>query len=210
MGVSAEWRELLADKGVMENSYEDLCSMHARTETYCGFTALAGAYDSLLFEAGQGLRLDEMNRADFPYLTPSRTVSLVSAKRIAALGEETEATVLYVTRAYLTRHGAGPLPGECDKARINPDMTDRTNVPNPHQQVLRYGMLDTADLLRYTNDDLAESRSILPGLKSAVAVTHLNETDGQLAGDGDLKELCSHFDESYLSFGPCELKRAEG
>ena len=61
--------------------------------------------------------------------------------------------VCYVTRTYLTRHGAGPFPEECGKDEINPDMRDLTNVPNPHQGTLRYGRLDEKAFIRRIRED---------------------------------------------------------
>ena len=85
-------------------------------------------WPALVFEAGQGLALDEFNAADAPHLTPSRTTSHVSAERIAALPGRTDTEILYVTRSYLTRHGAGPLPTECPMADINPAIVQRTKL----------------------------------------------------------------------------------
>jgi len=42
--------------------------------------------------------------------------------------------IVYVTRAYMTRHGAGPFPHES----INLDFEDKTNVPNQYQGSMRY------------------------------------------------------------------------
>ena len=155
-----------------------------------------------MFEAGQGLALDAGNRADYPHLTPSRTTSLISACRVAALPGETETEIVYVTRSYLTRHGAGPLPTECPKAAINPDMEDRTNVPNPHQQTLRYGRFDAKAVLARVEADLADSRTVLPSLESAVLITHLNETGGQLFGGDDLAAFAGRFDRAFASEVP--------
>jgi adenylosuccinate synthase len=44
----------------------------------------------------------------------------------------------YVSRTYLTRHGAGPLPGEDAKMRFDDD----TNLVHPYQGKLRFATLD--------------------------------------------------------------------
>ena len=168
------WQPLLASEGLIEHSWEDLQAMLERVDLYDDWVAMAAGWPALLFEAGQGLALDEFNTVDAPHLTPSRTTSRVSAGRIAALPGPSDVEIVYVTRAYLTRHGAGPLPTECPMARINPDIMDRTNVPNPHQQSLRYGCFDGEAVLRRVDRDLADARAVLPGARSCALVTHLN------------------------------------
>ena len=205
MSADREWQEILENEGLIRNSWLDLKDMQGRTERYTDWKALAEGYGLLVFEAGQGLALDACNRADFPYLTPSRTTSLVSAQRIAALEGETETEIRYVTRAYLTRHGAGPLPTECPKEKINADMTDRTNVPNPHQETLRYGYFDPEAVLARTEADLKAAREVLPKAVSAVVVTHLNETGGRLACGMPLEAFTGRYDRCYKSFSPWEI-----
>ena len=206
MTVSGEWQRIMENRGLFRNSWLDLQDMKARTEWYGDWKTMAEPYELLLFEVGQGLALDAENKTDFPYLTPSRTTSLVSARRIAALEEKTETEIRYVTRSYLTRHGAGPLPTECPKEAINPDMTDRTNVPNPHQHCLRYGFFDTNAVLARTMADLKETRNVLPEAVSAVVITHLNETGGKLACEGSMNAFIAHFDRSYTSSIPWEIR----
>ncbi|MBQ7606358.1 MAG: adenylosuccinate synthetase, partial [Firmicutes bacterium] len=212
LGMRADegWQELLSSRELFLNSYLDFRDMLDGTFLSRDWASLGSGYRNLIFEAGQGLMLDEKNRADFPYLTPSRTTTLISARRIAALSGETNARVVYVTRSYFTRHGAGPFPTECSKSAINAGMEDLTNVPNPHQQALRYGLFDTAGFLRRTGEDLAKSREVLPQLGNAVLVTHLNETGGKLAGGGEFRELASRFDKAFVSFDPYGISPAEG
>ena len=51
----------------------------------------------------------------------------------------------YVTRPYLTRHGAGEFPTECDVNQISHTVdiskNDLTNLPNDFQGKIRYGNL---------------------------------------------------------------------
>ena len=103
--------------------------------------------------------------------------------------------VCYVTRTYLTRHGAGRFSEECDKAEINPDMTDLTNVPNPHQGTIRYGKPDARKVLRQIREDYDSER--LPEeyrTRRTLAVTHTNEYKSELMNianylsDGETRE----------------------
>ncbi len=208
MTAGPEWQAVLENEGLIRNSWLDLRDMIARTERYDSWVEAAEGWPLLVFEAAQGLALDFNNRADFPYLTPSCTTSLASAQRIAALPRETETEILYVTRSYLTRHGAGPLPTECPKEAINPDMTDRTNVPNPHQQRLRYGFFDPEAVLARVEKDRQASRAVLPGAVCSVVVTHLNETDGKLACGTAKADFEACFDRAYESFSPFRIDEA--
>ncbi len=202
MRMEEEWRDLIGRKDLEESFWRDWQRMLESTETYDDWTELAVSRPFLLFEAGQGLALDAENRADFPYLTPSRTTSAASARRIAALPGKTRTEILYVTRTYLTRHGAGPFPTECPKERINSNMEDRTNVPNPHQQSLRYGIFDAEAVLGRISRDQEETRKILPGATFSLMITHLNETEGEMTGEMKAAELEAHFDRVYRSDNP--------
>ena len=202
----AEWQAILNSEGLIERTWEDLRDMLREVRLYGDWADAARGFDHLVFEAGQGLALDAENRADFPHLTPSRTTSLISAQRVAALPGDTRTEVVYVTRSYLTRHGAGPFPTECPKEEINPDMEDRTNVPNPHQQTLRYGRFDGEAVLGRIRADLEATRGKLPGAAAALLVTHLNETGGRLAGDMSLEALFSGFDRALVSDVPWAVR----
>lgn len=73
----------------------------------------------------QGLMLDQLNRDCFPHLTPSSTGCRNIADDIRTLNPET-IDLYYVSRSYLTRHGAGPMNGECTKDEINSGIIDAT------------------------------------------------------------------------------------
>jgi hypothetical protein len=99
--------------------------------------------------------------------------------------------VIYVTRTYVTRHGAGRLAHECSKETVCPKMTDRTNVFNPWQERLRYGKHPIGeDFFRYIRKDLEHLKQALPHHPFSVSLylTHLDETQGRmLFADGDRK-----------------------
>lgn len=96
----------------------------------------------VIFEGAQGLGLDQ-TRGHFPYVTPSNT-GLANVKALAAKMETEEIEVVYVTRCYATRHGAGPLENEGLSPGIS--LNDPTNVENQWQGELRLAPLDV-DLL---------------------------------------------------------------
>lgn len=107
-----------------------------------------------IFEGAQGLLLDR-DSGFFPHVTPSSTglqnvMSLVSD----AGGESPMVKPVYVTRTYLTRHGAGPMYHEWARHQCEPVFigshpqipADETNVYNDWQQHLRYAPLSIAQL----------------------------------------------------------------
>ncbi|MDG4551315.1 MAG: adenylosuccinate synthetase [Candidatus Contendobacter sp.] len=127
----------------------------------------------LLFEGAQGLLLDQ-DRGFFPHVTRSNT-GLYNVLALAGELGLREFEVTYATRAYLTRHGAGPMPHELPE-KPYPDVVDATNVPNAYQGTLRFGWLDL-DVLRHAiAEDLADAGR-LPGLaiKARLAITCLDQ-----------------------------------
>ena len=125
------------------------------------------SFQRIIFENGQGLMLDQNNKSYFPHLTPSNTGiknPLAIIERVK-WSEPIDIEACYVTRTYLTRHGAGKLLGECKKEEINSEMLDGTNVPNPHQDSLRYGKLDVPSLCDRCFKDKQNVRA-------SIAITH--------------------------------------
>jgi adenylosuccinate synthase len=95
-----------------------------------------------VFEGAQGLLLDQNNKEFFPHVTRSNT-GMKNVRILCAQAGIDKIDGYYVSRTYLTRHGAGPLPGE------NPAMNfaDETNLDHPYQGRLRFAPLDS-DALR--------------------------------------------------------------
>lgn len=92
----------------------------------------------LVFEGAQGLGLDQ-ELGHFPYVTRSFT----GMPNVASLLKDSKCfspNVVYATRCYATRHGAGPFENE--KEDLSIDMVDKTNIPNPWQDTLRVAPLD--------------------------------------------------------------------
>jgi hypothetical protein len=105
-----------------------------------------------LFEGAQGLLLDQ-DRGCFPHVTRSNT----GLRNVLALADELgleRLDVTYVTRAYLTRHGAGAAAARATR-KTYPGVVDTTNVPNEHQGTLRFAWLDLDLLGRAIAADLA-------------------------------------------------------
>lgn len=172
--ISESWKELFFDDGIKQRFVDDLNFMFCNTIQHEESILLK--YDNIVFEAGQGLLLDQNNKEYYPHLTPSNTGIQNPKKVIEKItwNDYLNIEVCYVTRTYMTRHGAGRFPSECAKSEINPNIVDKTNVPNPHQDSLRYGMLDLRELNKRCNDDISDFK--YPHEKSII-FTHCNEFD---------------------------------
>ena len=138
-------------------------------------------HDAVVFEGAQGLLLDR-DHAFFPHVTRSRTGLAGVAGLVPALGIEV-LEAIHVTRAYATRHGAGPLPGEGLAGPTGEAIAfpDRTNVPNPYQQALRFAPLVPSLVGGAIAHDLARARATLAGrarIASRLAITCLDQTGG--------------------------------
>jgi adenylosuccinate synthase len=102
-----------------------------------------------VFEGAQGLLLDSENKEFFPHVSRSRT-GLHNVRLLCQQAGIQEIEAYYVTRTYLTRHGAGPLPGEDP----NMSLVDETNDHNPWQGPLRFAPLDVKKLSERIHDDV--------------------------------------------------------
>ena len=128
--------------------------------------------DQIVFEGAQGLLLD-MDRGAFPYVTRSNT-GLRNPLQIAREAGLEGLDVTYATRAYATRHGAGPLAHELPKAP-SPLVVDQTNAPNAWQGTLRFARLDLDLLSRTVAADLTDASGSCLDISYRVAVTCLDQ-----------------------------------
>jgi len=113
--------------------------------------------DTVVIEGAQGLMLDEY-LGEFPHVTRSVT-GLASSIRAAAELGKTSIIPVYMTRAYATRHGAGPLVYQ--GARItDKNLRDETNVDNEWQGSIRYAPLDLRSLKAYITEDFERGKLV--------------------------------------------------
>lgn len=158
---------------------------------------IAPKFDVMIYEGGQGLLLDQQNMGDFPHLTPSSVGSYNIHNEINRSGADS-VDVFYVSRSYMTRHGAGPMEEECAKAAINASIVDKTNMPNEWQGSLRFGFLKTDSLYRRVQSDFGRYNNA----NLNMVFTQLNYTNGKLAtGAGAFEEIVrpDFVDGLYLS-----------
>ena len=164
--------------------------------------ALLHNFNTILFENSQGLLLDMEYCWDEAHTTPAHVGARIPGEVIACNFQpsEIELDAFYVTRSYFTRHGNGPMGelGSCLKESINPFMEDKTNVPNPWQGDLRYGIIskkDTRDMLDRIEKDVRHHllAKLIP-TKINLVVTHTNEYHGIL---DDIQNLAAESMREY-------------
>jgi adenylosuccinate synthase len=163
LGKLRELRPALPDAPEVERELEPLREpgwLDWLAECYAGFARRAaivsGAHlatilrrpGAVIFEGAQGALLDEW-RGFHPYTTWSTTTLANADLLLAEAGHAGPITRIGITRAYTTRHGAGPLPTE--DVALTCALPDARNVDHPWQQGFRVGWLDLV-LLRYALD----------------------------------------------------------
>ena len=175
LGVAADaaTKAVLTDDQIAAVFLED-CRRFLDTVTVASDASL-GDSAPVIFEGAQGLLLD-MAIGQFPHVTRSHTglVNVLAVAREAGL-EGVEAT--YVTRAYATRHGAGPLPGGAPSLP-GFAIVDATNAPNAWQGAIRYAPLDLDRLRGAIEADgrLADAGALQ--VTRRLAVTCLDQAEG--------------------------------
>ncbi len=118
----------------------------------------------IVFEGAQGLLLDQNNLVDAPHLTSSNT----GAKNAALLAPQmgvTDLQAVYVTRSYMTRHGAGPFPYTHIES-----LEDKTNVGHPYQGQLRFGKINWEHMLDRVTADATTNK-----VNFSLAITHCDQ-----------------------------------
>lgn len=169
---------------------------------------------NVVIEGAQGLMLDEY-LGNFPHVTRSIT-GLPSAIKVAAEMGRKEIEPVYMTRCYVTRHGAGYLSGE--GAHITAEkLHDATNQPNEWQGTLRYAPLNVPHLTSAIQRDLARSQGVaqLFGIEikePKLFVTCLDQVKDDVTiygnrGSMSVKQLLTYLNAavlpiSHISYGP--------
>lgn len=187
--IPLEKLQIINNPKLIDNFIDDWCFMSVNT-TIINQNDVAGLfnkYDVVIFENAQGLALD--NDVDETYSTPSQTGLQQVLKMLEYYdllrNNFNSLEACYVSRTYLTKHGAGDFPEEVSKESLNPSMVDLTNIPNHYQGTLRYGNFAAFDLgyprlLQrlsqdwYSNFNWEEPDPSLHIYRS-FALTHMNE-----------------------------------
>lgn len=131
-------------------------------------------FDNIVFEGAQGLLLDQNNSDYFPHVTTSNTGIKNVMTILKSLNFEEPINIYYMSRCYITKHGAGPFKSEVNEKPYS-NIIDLTNVPNEFQGTLRFGYLDF-DLLAYQiNKDL---KNLTIPANVNITFTCLDQIDG--------------------------------
>ncbi len=184
--ASSEMIELydaLSSMTVIENAVDEMKRSAEKYVTVCEDVAkFLESYDQIIFETGQGLLLDSENQEYAPHVTASRTGLYNPCRILSKYGLKLTETV-YVTRSYVTRHGAGPLPYECKDAELGITSPDKTNVHNSWQGSIRYARHGRYDeFVKPVLADIEECNA--SAVPASLFITHLNETYGKIMTTG--------------------------
>lgn len=194
--IPEEWIDIIYSDMLIDRYIEDFNFMISHI-TQADDTILK-QYQNVVFENGQGLLLDQDIKGYGEHTTPSNTGIKNAAKIIKSVLQNSDVEACYVTRTYMTRHGAGRFDTECSVLEINPDIVDSTNIYNCYQGHIRYGKIDVEDLLSRIDGDMQGMINI----KKTLAITHMNETSYEfVSGKKTYLERLRKLDGIYVSDG---------
>lgn len=161
--VLNKWESVIKDESIITRFASDIEFM--LRHSVITDASIINAYDAVIFENGQGLLLNEDENN--VHTTPSKTGmgNIIAIEK--QLGNSFVTEPYYVTRSYMTRHGAGELAFECSKQELGNLGIDKNNLPNNFQGALRYATLDSG----ITNRIRGDTRN----RKASVIITHMNE-----------------------------------
>lgn len=199
--------DLLGSADLVERFIEDCASfwnaISVRDDATLG--------DGVLFEGAQGLLLDQ-DYGSFPHVTRSNT----GLKNMTAVAREagiSRIDVTYMTRAYATRHGAGPFAHE-DVRTPWLSMVDPTNQPNDWQGTIRTAPLDIDAVSAAIKHDLCHAGDGVE-VSASIGISCVDQVSERMqVGIGgklvdidrarlaDVVIAASGVEVSRLSFGP--------
>lgn len=134
-------------------------------------------FENVVIENGQGLLLDQSRESFYGNnLTPSYTGAI---NVINLIPDSANVELCYVTRSYMTRHGAGKFETENNNL-IVPDKYE-TNKTNEFQDNFRYGELIVPNLINRVNADAKLVEDKL-NITKTIAITHTDELDLEIDG----------------------------
>ena len=176
-----EYGEMICDENVLYNYCEQMCRSSELIKL--ADEDIIKSYEDVIFEGAQGLILDEENNEFAPNLTSSRTGLTNPDEMLARLGICGPCEAVYVTRTYVTKHGAGRFPNEDIFLEQGRCFADGTNIHNEWQGSLRFAPHgDENEFNEYVIKDSASS-----AFTPSIMFTHVDETGGKvLTKDGDV------------------------
>ncbi len=205
--LSSEDKALLTNRNIVDHYDDDLSFL--RSHVILKDESILDEFENVVFEGAQGLMLDQNNKDYFPHLTPANTGmanvdKLLRGCHFGPGGADVE--TCYVTRTYLTRHGAGRFDTECPRQLLPGVQIDTTNHFNEFQQDFRYGFYDVDAVQNAIQNDCEKNGSFwLAGWRVSRAFTHMDETNGHVCVRGYTVPLADIVPSSvctYVSYGP--------
>lgn len=154
------------------DKFADDCYEFAYSIAYIVNPDFIKVFNRIVFEGAQGLLLDQDHRY-FPHVTHSKT----GIKNVLALAEQAgveELNANYITRSYLTRHGAGPLPFELKEPPFK-NIKDETNIHNPYQGTLRFAQLDCKSMVEEIINDLKPAKFYTIKVNASISMTCIDQ-----------------------------------
>jgi len=186
------------DAEILERFLEDAATFRSRVK----IVRDEDVQGNIIFEAAQGLQLDQKS-TNFPHVTRSNT----GLRNMANLAKDMKLNFIdayYVTRAYTTRHGAGPMYDERDISQWF-DVEDETNVPNDWQGSIRYGLLDLEEQSRQVALDVGIAMMLYMARPNLV-ITCMDQVKGRIPQVGHEPmtedEFITHTMAVMMSYGP--------
>ncbi|MGN0352680.1 MAG: adenylosuccinate synthetase [Roseburia sp.] len=198
-----EYGELLQEEQVLKNVAEVMCQNKEKIHLVEDVSSFISKYDQMIFEGAQGLLLDDAYEKYAPYLTPSNTGCTNPIAFLKEQGISDKPELVYVSRTYVTRHGAGPLPEEIKDYNCIEKWKDQTNVPNPWQGCLRWARHPGIDaFIEPVQQDV--KKADIP-VQPTLMLTHCDETTGTIwLSEGNIKledfqkQVSFFFERTYL------------
>lgn len=209
----SEYLELLTNDNVLRNAAEGICRGAEFTELK--EHSFISEFDEVIFEGAQGLLLDTDNTEFAPHISASHTGAKAAVDICSEEGIK-DIEIAYVTRTYVTRHGAGVLPFEEEWPKYNLKIDDATNIENPWQGKIRYAPHESPErfIQSVTSDINSFEGSLNTDIltENSLFITHLNETDKRILfaddTDGNIDSFMRYplisglFNNFYLSETP--------
>ena len=153
--LDEEEEEFILADSIAMSFKRDSKDLHRLTHIVNDIDAI-NKFPNLIFEGAQGLSLDQ-NSPDFPHVTRSNT-GLTNVKVLLDEIEDYKLIVNYITRAFLTRHGAGPFENQVPIKTKK--FADPTNKYNKFQGYMKFAPLDYERIKTNLEKDLAQIDSI--------------------------------------------------
>lgn len=150
--LSAQEEALVFNENILDRYLDDVEAY----KSVIGLRRDADLKGQVVFEGAQGLMLDQ-DYGYFPHVTRSNT-GIMNMSKVASEAGIEGIEAFYMTRAYVTRHGAGRLEHEGDTMDFV-DIVDPTNVPNDWQGAIRAAPLDLNILKQAIRTDLMVAES---------------------------------------------------